>query len=405
MVLPQIAYRMTTTVAPRCLWKFAWSLGVKGMLSVERFKARARQGIIFPPFLHLSVINSCNLRCQGCWVDVAAPREMVPLHELDAIVRDAKAHGNAFFGLLGGEPFLHPQLLDLLAAHRDCYFQIFTNGQLITPEIAQRLRGLANATPLVSIEGDASVSDVRRGSRNVLDRSLRGLNACLDAGLVTGVASSLCRSNLDTLLTEDWLRRLIDLGVHYAWFHGYRPVGPDATPELALSPDDLVRVRRFVVEQRAKQPIVIVDAYYDGEGSALCPMATGLTHHVGPSGGIEPCPIIQLAVENVGGGSFYDKVTQSAFLADMRQAAAGHSRGCVVLENPRLVLEIADRHGARDTTQRGTAREELLAMTPRSSQDLPGREIPEKHWMYRFAKRYWFNDFGVYRAAEEIAQR
>lgn len=405
MVLPQIAYRMTTTVAPRCLWKFAWNFGVKGMLSVERFKARARQGIIFPPFLHLSVINSCNLRCQGCWVDVAAPREMVPLHELDAIVRDAKAHGNAFFGLLGGEPFLHPQLLDLLAAHRDCYFQIFTNGQLITPEIAQRLRGLANATPLVSIEGDASVSDVRRGSRNVLDRSLRGLHACLDAGLVTGVASSLCRSNLDTLLTEDWLRRLIDLGVHYAWFHGYRPVGPDATPELALSPDELVRVRRFVVEQRAKQPIVIVDAYYDGEGSALCPMATGLTHHVGPSGGIEPCPIIQLAVENVGGGSFYDKVTQSAFLADMRQAAAGHSRGCVVLENPRLVLEIADRHGARDTTQRGTAREELLAMTPRSSQDLPGREIPEKHWMYRFAKRYWFNDFGVYRAAEEIAQR
>jgi hypothetical protein len=220
------------------------------------------------------------------------------------------------------------------------------------------------------------------------------------------VASSLCRSNLDTLLTEDWLRRLVDLGVHYAWFHGYRPVGPEASPELALSPDELVRVRRFVVEQRAKQPIVIVDAYYDGEGAALCPMATGLTHHVGPSGGIEPCPIIQLAVEQVGGGgSFYETVTQSAFLADMRAAAARHSRGCVVLENPRLVLEIADRHGARDTTQRGTAREELLAMTPRSSQDLPGREIPEKHWMYRFAKRYWFNDFGTYAAAEDTTAR
>jgi hypothetical protein len=284
---------------------------------------------------------------------------MVPLAELDAVVRDAKAHGNAFFGLLGGEPFLHPGLLDLLAAHRDCYFQIFTNGQLITPEIAARLRRLGNATPLVSIEGDAATSDVRRGSRQVLDRSLRGLRHCLDAGLVTGVATSLCRSNLDTLLTEEWL------------------------------------------EQRAKQPLVIVDAYYDGEGSALCPMATGLTHHVGPSGGIEPCPIIQFAAENVGGESFYDTVTRSAFLADMRAAAAQHSRGCVVLENPRLVLEIADRHGARDTTQRGTARQELLAMTPRSSQDLPGREIPEKHWMYRFAKRYWFNDFGTYADARD----
>lgn len=405
MILPQLAFRMASTVAPNCLWKFLWNFGVKGLLSVERFKARLRRGIVFPPFLHLSVINSCNLRCQGCWVDVAAPREMVPLEELDAVVLDAKAHGNAFFGLLGGEPFLHPALLDLLAAHRDCYFQIFTNGQLITPEIAARLRRLGNATPLVSIEGDASVSDVRRGSRHVFDRSLRGLGHCLDAGLVTGVATSLCRSNLDTLLTENWLRKLIGLGVHYAWFHGYRPVGPDASPELALSPEELVRVRRFIVEQRAKQPIVIVDAYYDGEGSALCPMATGLTHHVGPSGGIEPCPIIQFAVERVGGESFYDTVTQSAFLADMRAAAAKHSRGCVVLENPGLVLEIADRHGARDTTQRGTARQELLAMVPRSSQDLPGREIPEKHWMYRLAKRYWFNDFGTYAAAQETTPR
>jgi MoaA/NifB/PqqE/SkfB family radical SAM enzyme len=402
MILPQMAGHMLSSVAPNCLWKFGWNFGVKGLIAVEKFKARQRKGIVFPPFLHLSIINSCNLKCQGCWVDVQAPRTMVPFEELDAIISDAKAHGNVFFGLLGGEPFLHPRLLDLLAAHPDCYFQIFTNGQLITPEIARRLQALGNATPLVSIEGDAATSDIRRGNRQVLDRSLRGLELCLEARLITGVATSLCRSNIDTMLTEEWLRRLIDMGVHYAWFHGYRPVGPESSPELALTPDQLVRVRRFVVEQRARLPIAIVDAYYDDEGDALCPMAIGLTHHVGPSGGIEPCPIIQLAVEQVGTGSFYEQVTQSAFLKDMRDAAAQHSRGCVVLENPRLILEIADRHGAHDTTQRGTARQELLAMTPRSSQDLPGREIPEKHWMYRFAKRYWFNDFGTYPAAGRV---
>ena len=395
-MLPRLLYRMLTTVDPWCLLKFGWNFGVKGMISVERFKFRRRRGIIFPPFLHLSIINSCNLQCQGCWVDVASPRTMVSTEELDRIICDAKAHGNVFFGILGGEPFLHPGLFDLLEKHPDCYFQIFTNGQLITPEYAQRLRKLGNATPLVSIEGDAATSDIRRGNRSVLDRSLRGVQACLDARLIVGVASSLCQSNIETLLNEEWLKRLIDMGVHYTWFHGYRPVGPEASPELALDPSQLLRLRKFVVEQRARMPIAIVDAYYDGEGKAICPMATGLTHHVGPSGGIEPCPIIQLAVENVRSGSFYDAVTKSAFLADMRQAAATHSRGCVMLENPALVLEIADRHGARDMTQRGTAREELRAMIPRSSQDLPGLEIPEKHWMYRFAKRYWFNDFGTY---------
>ncbi len=398
-MLPALALRIVSTVSPRCLWKAGWNFGVKGMLSVERFRARRKRGIVFPPFLHLSIINSCNLRCQGCWVDVQAPRTMLSTEELDAIVSDAKAHGNAFFGILGGEPFLHPGLFDLLERHRDCYFQIFTNGQLITPEVARRLERVGNATPLVSIEGDAATSDVRRGNRQVLDRTLRGLEACIEARLLTGVATSLCQSNIDDLLTEAWLDRLVDLGVHYTWFHTYRPVGPEASPDLALRPDQLVRVREFVVAQRARKPIAIVDAYYDGEGKALCPMAAGITHHVGPSGFVEPCPIIQLAVDDVRSGSFYETVTRSAFLRDMREAAAAHSRGCVMLENPRLVLEIAERHGARDTTQRGTAREELLAATPRSSQDLPGREVPEKHWMYRLAKRRWFNDFGVYDAA------
>jgi hypothetical protein len=40
---------------------------------------------------------------------------------------------------------------------------------------------------------------------------------------------------------------------------------------------------------------------------------------------------------------------------------------------------------------------ELDAMTPRFSQWLPGEEVPEKHWMYRLAKKYWFYDFNAYR--------
>jgi hypothetical protein len=39
-------------------------------------------------------------------------------------------------------------------------------------------------------------------------------------------------------------------------------------------------------------------------------------------------------------------------------------------------------------------------MTPRFSQWLPGEEIPEQHWMYRWAKKYWFNDFGAYKQAD-----
>lgn len=404
MMLPPLVFRTLRSANARCVWKFAWNFGFKGFLSVEKFKRRIKRGEYFPPFLYLSILNTCNLRCQGCWVDVES-KDAIDLAALNRTILDAKKHGNAFFGILGGEPFMHPQLLDLFDAHPDCYFQVFTNGQLITEKAAARMLAAGNVTPLISIEGREIVSDERRGKKDVYARTLRGLDNCIKAGLLTGVATSVCRTNIDDLLTESWLQELIDRGVHYAWYHGYRPVGPKPNFDLALTPEQLVRVRRFVTDVRAKMPIAIIDAYYDHDGRALCPMSTGVSHHIGPKGDIEPCPIIQFAAEDIHDTrGIYETMRDSAFLKDFRELSAKHTRGCVVLERPDLVKEIVVKHGARDTTTRGTAMAELDAMTPRFSQWLPGEEIPEKHWMYRLAKKYWFYDFGAYRATAHDAE-
>lgn len=404
-MLPRLVYRTLRSADFRCIQKFAWNFGVKGLLSVEKFKSRIKRGEFFPPFLYISIINSCNLRCQGCWVDVTAPRKEIELQALNATINDAKAHGNVFFGILGGEPLLHSRFFEILESHPDCYFQIFTNGQFITPKVAERLRGLANATPLVSIEGRELTSDQRRGKKDVFNRTLRGLEACIEAGLLTGVATSICQSNIDELLTDSWLGELIERGVHYVWFHSYRPVGPQMNGQLGLTPEQLVRVRKFVVERRATAPIAIIDAYYDGEGKALCPMSTGISHHVGPGGDIEPCPIIQFATDNISDPrGIFTTMRDSTFLKDFRSLSARHTRGCVVLERPDLVKELVIKHHARDTTQRGTAMAELDAMTPRFSQWLPGEEQPEKHWMYRLAKKFWFSDFNAYQNVAHDAE-
>ncbi len=388
--------RVLTETRPKVVAKFVYNFGVKGVRSVELHKRRRRRGENFPPFLFISVISSCQLRCQGCWVDVAAPSQKLSLDELNRIISDAKAHGNAYFGILGGEPFLHPQLLDLFAAHPDCYFQVFTNGQLITDEIAGRLARLGNVTPLVSIEGSDVVSDERRGRMQVLSKTMLGIEACRRQGLLIGVATSVCQTNID-LVSEAWLQRLIAMGVHYVWFHTYRVVGPKPNAQLALTPEQVLAVRRFIVRMRARLPIAIVDAYWDDRGEALCPMATGVSHHIGPGGHIEPCPVIQFATETVRDApSIYDAMTQSAFLRDFREAAAGATHGCIVLERPDIVRDLVHKHGARDSTQRGTAMAEFEAMTPRHSQHHPGQEIPEEHWAYRFAKKHWFFGFGAY---------
>ncbi|HVR29575.1 MAG TPA: radical SAM protein [Thermoanaerobaculia bacterium] len=398
MVLPALARRMWRGSEPRLLWKFGYNFGYKGMRSVQRFKSRLRRGQVFPPFLYLSIINSCNLRCTGCWVDVASPRAMLGLEELNRLIGNAKRHGNAFFGILGGEPFLHPDLLAMLEAHPDCYFQIFTNGHFITDQVAAELRRVGNATPLISVEGTAAVSDQRRGRPGVLERTLEGLETAVRHRLITGVATSVCRTNFDDLVSERWIDELIERGVLYCWFHTYRAVGPQAAPELALTPEQVLAVRRFAVEMRACKPIGIVDAYWDDKGQALCPAATGISHHIGPWGHVEPCPIVQFANETIhdNDGDLFKTMTESPLLADFRRTAAGATRGCVVLERPDLLRQVIERNQAHDSTARRTAMAELEAMRPLGSQHNPGFEIPEQHWLYRFAKRHWYFGFGAY---------
>jgi len=393
-----LAVRVLRTTSLKVQWKFAYNFGWKGMRSVQRFKKRLKQGQVFPPFLYISIINSCNLRCRGCWVDVAAPQAKISFEDFDKMVTNAKKHGNRFFGILGGEPFLHPDLMRMLAAHPDCYFQIFTNGQPITDEVAAELARLGNATPLISIEGDTVESDVRRGRADVYDKTLAGIEAALRHKLLVGVASSVCATNYDQLVKEEWVDKLIEMGVHYCWFHTYRAVGPDAAPELALTPEQILNTRRFAVEMRNEKSIGFVDAYWDDRGQALCPAAVGISHHISPYGDVEPCPIIQFANERIqdNDGDIFKTLTESKMLADFRKTAAETTRGCIVLEAPDKLAELGRRHGSRDTTARGEAFEELDEMISRPSQHDPGNEIPEKHWAYRFAKKHWFFGFGAY---------
>lgn len=394
----RMAKRLLVETDKRLLWKLAYNFGFKGALSVQRFKRRLKQrGEYFPPFLYISVINSCNLRCQGCWVDVAAKQQTIDPASMNRLIRDARAAGNSFFGIVGGEPFMHPQLLEILAQHPDCYFQVFTNGHFITEDVARELRRLGNVTPLISVEGTEIVSDERRGRPKVLSKTLQGVENCLKHKLITGVCTSVCQTNIDDLVNEAWVDRLIEMGVMYTWFHVYRPMGPEPNPEMCLTREQQRRIRQFVVDMRARKPIGIVDAYFDGEGQALCPAAVGLTHHINPWGGIEPCPIVQFAKESIHDERPIDQViAQSAFLRDFRQLAAQTSRGCIVLDRPDLLHELVVLHSAGDQTVRKTAHAELQAMTPHPSQDSPGDEIPERSWAYRLAKRMFFNDFGAY---------
>lgn len=389
--------RMFKEVDFRLLIKFGYNMGWKGMRGISRYKKRLKKGELFPAFIMISVTNQCNLNCQGCWITIDNQSKGMEPGTLNNIINSSKKKGSYFFGLLGGEPLMYPHIINVIENHPDCYFQLFTNGTLITDDIANKLRKLGNVSPLISVEGLEDVSDVRRGANNVFNRTMSGIDACVENKLITGVATSVCKSNFNDLVSEDFVNKCINKGAHYLWYYIYRPVGSRSTTELTLSEEEILKLRKFMVDIRKKVPIIIIDTYWDQDGNALCPGAVGISHHINPSGDIEFCPPIQFANDNAGDGTKFGEIIEnSQFLKEMRTEIPKHTRGCMLLEDPAKLNEILVKTGAYDSSKRNTAFAELKGMDKCAGHNISGKEIPEKSRLYRFAKKNWFFGFGAY---------
>jgi MoaA/NifB/PqqE/SkfB family radical SAM enzyme len=374
------------------------NFGMRNVANIRRFEKRQKEGKpFFPAFVMISVTERCNLSCSGCWVSSGGKKRLSP-RQLDGIIAGCKRKGSYFFGILGGEPVMYPELTEVLSHHPDCYFQLFTNGTLLTDEVAAGLKRLGNVTPMISIEGLEAESDARRGRSDVFRRTLDGVRACRKARLIIGAAASIGKSNFRELVNRDYIRFLAKEGVHYLWYYIYRPTGAEPKPENALDRDGISELRRFIVEQRTDAPLQLIDAYWDDRGNALCPGAVGLSHHISPAGALEFCPPLQLAKDFIDdeGSNVAELFENSGFLSGMRRLASGASRGCILLENPSLALRFALEQGARDTTSRGTVVAEMLQMPTLPGHDMKGEEIPEKNTFYRLMKKYYFFGFGAY---------
>jgi MoaA/NifB/PqqE/SkfB family radical SAM enzyme len=380
----------------RCKRKFIINMGWKGWLGFRKFKKRKERGELFPAFQFISVTNDCNLNCQGCWVTSdKSHKEQLDIDKIHNIIEGSKKQGSYFFGILGGEPLMYKQLTDIFEKHQDSYFQLFTNGTLFTASIAEKLRQTANVSPLFSFEGDEQVADIRRGGNNIYSRTLQAINTSVRHGLITGVAISVCKSNIEMALSDAFVQMLHDMGVIYVWYYIYRPVGENPNYELALSADDILRLRHFLVDGRIKYPIVMIDSYWRADGEPFCPAAEGLSHHINASGNIEPCPVIQLSRDNIVNREIQELYENSEFLKDFRNSILNKTKGCVLMEDPNWLSQFAQKHEALNTSNRPEMLEQFEnAPVVFSHGSCPS--IPEKNWIYRFAKKMAFFGMGAY---------
>ncbi|MEM8961793.1 MAG: radical SAM protein [Acidobacteriota bacterium] len=399
-VLARLGWRVLSELSPRALSKMLYLYGAKGAFAIWAYERRLKRGELYPPFLFIAVTNTCNLRCHGCWVEKEGTAHFLDQDDLNRMIESGKKRRAHYYTLLGGEPYLWKGIWDVFERHSDCYFQTITNGMLFTDDNVERLRRAGNVTPLISLDGFESQNDLRRGA-GVWKAAHEGMDKLKDAKLFYGVATTATGLNMHEVMSDDFVEHFVAKGAMYLWYYVYRPMSPEPHTEYCVSEDQLVWMRKRLLELRRKHPILIIDTYWTADGEAFCPAATGLGFHIGPQGSVEICPALSFATDTVkatgdaGSEDLWSTFNDSRFLRGFQQFVKERTKGCVILEHPRELHDYIRDAGARDYSGRGTAFDELDALAPRHSHHLPGREIPEDFWFYRLLKKNVFFGMGA----------
>ncbi|HET6362757.1 MAG TPA: radical SAM protein [Gemmatimonadota bacterium] len=135
----------------------------------------------------------CNLRCAHCFLSCAPENEtfgLLSIDEIRAQLEVSVSLGVREYYFTGGEPFLHPRIVEILAlALSYGPTTVLTNGTLLRPRHLEPLAAASAASPWslefrLSLDGfDADSNDVLRGAGS-FERAMDGLELLLRHGFL-----------------------------------------------------------------------------------------------------------------------------------------------------------------------------------------------------------------------------
>jgi MoaA/NifB/PqqE/SkfB family radical SAM enzyme len=137
----------------------------------------------------------CNLRCVYCLTESApeAPRRLLAGEEMVEAAEQARALSFRALGVTGGEPFLIPELPEVLAElARRLPVIVLTNATLFTDRLLERMRPLADLPVAVQTSLDSAepeVNDEFRAPRNFA-KVVDAIPKLLDIGIPVRIATT-----------------------------------------------------------------------------------------------------------------------------------------------------------------------------------------------------------------------
>lgn len=206
---------------------------------------RARE-LSQPLFSTFEITQSCNLKCKHCYnFDRLGPNSQLPQQFIELsfakdIIEQLAQLGSISLNITGGEPLLHPQLLNIVghAKKNNFHLRLKTNGLLLSEEVAQKLfeHGLREVD--ISLYGENEEDYLSFCGKTGFQKTISAIQNAKRANLKVNISLILHKGNFKKL--SKLIAICEQLGVFYNVSDEItdRHDKTDAKSKLGLSQED-----------------------------------------------------------------------------------------------------------------------------------------------------------------------
>lgn len=258
-----------------------------------------------PINLVLMLNSACNMNCRHCSAKHYMTQNAKPLafEEVKDLVDQFVDLGGSSLIYSGGEPTLHPKLLELVdyVPKEKSTIAMFTNGTRL-PEMADELKSAGIFGTLVSLDSHIPEKhDKYRGSPGAFKQAMAGIEALKERNMLTGISTYITRDDLEAGDFDAIVKLGTDVGAHQVFVFDAVPTGAMRKEhKLVLRPEDRAELKRLTMAQNANPegPAIMGQSWVNSAEGFGC-FAGFYQLYITACGDVAPCDFTPITFGNI----------------------------------------------------------------------------------------------------------
>jgi len=276
--------------------------------------------------------NQCNMFCEHCYRDAGAKaEEELSTEQGKALLDEIAKAGFKIMIFSGGEPLMREDIYELVEhAVKLGLRPVFgTNGTLITPEVARRLKEIGTMGVGISLDStDPAKHDKFRAFPGAWEGAVQGMKNCREAGLPFQIHTTVVDWNMEEVLDITDFAVKLGAMAHHIFF--LVPTGRAVNiEEESLRAEQYEELLTKIMKKQQEVPIELKPTCAPQFMRIAKEMGMDLrfsrgclagTHYciISPMGDVQPCAYLNMKLGNVKETPFSEIWAKSEVLNELR---------------------------------------------------------------------------------------